>query len=92
MHNQILMCEGDRLANPAKQVQPLGCIEFVFITVPLDVYALDVLENKVWQAICSRASIDQARNVWVIEIGQYLPFHHKAPDDRVGIHAALDDF
>ena len=60
------------------------------IAVAIERLAFDVLHDEVRQAVIGGAAVEQACDVWMIEGSEYLSFLAKAAQDKVGIHAALD--
>ena len=91
MHDQVLMRELHGCTDLTKELQPFDRIEFLLVAIARDGRALDILQHEIRQAIVRSATINQPRNVRVIEVGKDLPLHHKALDDCVGVHAALDE-
>ncbi len=67
-------------------------VELVDVAIAADRFALYILHHEIRQAIVARASIDQPRDVWVVELRQNLPLVTEAPQDAVGIESAPDQF
>src|SRR5688572_19332910 len=53
--------------------------------------ALDELHREVGQAVGRGAAVEQAADEWMVEAGEDLALVAEAPDDRLGVHAALED-
>ena len=58
---------GDRGADLAEELQPLGDVERSAVAVLVDRLPFDVLHHEVRQAVLGRAAVEQARDVRVIE-------------------------
>ncbi len=91
MHDLFLVRVVNGVANTAKQFQPVGDAQLAVVAVLVEgLAAFDELHHKVRQPIVRRPAVQQSRNVRMIERRQDLPFFAKAPQDKVRIHAALD--
>ena len=62
----------------------MGC------TILVNRETCDVLHDEVGQSIVRCSSIEQARDVRVVEAGQDLSLVAKMTEHRVGVHAAFD--
>src|SRR6185369_5631797 len=62
------------------------------VAITVERLALDKLHYEVGQSIFSRAAVEQAGNVWMIERCEYLTLFAEATEDEIGVHAALHQF
>jgi hypothetical protein len=56
-------------------------------TILIDRLAFDLLRYKIWLSIGSRAAIEQAGYVGVLEARENLPFLAESIDNQIGFHA-----
>ena len=91
MHDQVSMRELHRRADLTKELQPRQRVECVFVAITRDGFTFDVLHHEIGQAVFRGPAINQPGNVRVIQVGEDLALHHKALDDRIRVHAALDE-
>ena len=91
MNDQVLVRVLDRGADVDEQLEPLAEVEPVFIAVLIERLAFDVLHYEIRLAIIRLASVDQSRDVRVIEARENLPLGAKAHAEIRG-GRAIDDF
>jgi hypothetical protein len=91
MDDQILVRVSDRGADTLEQLQALGDRQVPSIAVLVDRLALDELHDEVGQAVVGRPSVEQARDVGVIESGQDLALAAESLDDVVRVQPAPED-
>ena len=84
------MCIIDCITDSLKQPQARIDIELVLIAIVRDRQAIDIFHGKKRRALFRQSAIQQPCDIGVLQSGQNLAFALKAPDDFVGIHAALD--
>ena len=89
--DEVLMRVLDGAADLAEQLEPGGRVELPALAEVHDVLAFDVLHREVGKAVGSRAAVEQRCDVRVVEAGEHLPFMTEPADDRLGIHAPLED-
>src|SRR5271165_1123232 len=74
MYDEVAMSIGHCGRNLEKQGDPAANGEAVRGRILLDGNAIDVFHHQIRRTAGGDATIEQARNVWVIEIGQNLAF------------------
>src|SRR5215510_10856375 len=62
------------------------------VAVTVERLPFDKLHHEVGQSVFSRAAVEQAGDVWMIESCEYLAFFTEAAEDEIGVHAALHQF
>src|SRR5882724_7425179 len=73
-----------------KQPQPLVNSKRVQLAILRDPRTLDVLHHDVWHAVFGRAAIEQARNIWMLQVRENLTLTFETSKDEVGIHPRTD--
>src|SRR5882762_8125499 len=92
MDDMISVCEVNRIANLAKQLESLRNRQLSFIAIAIKWQTLNVLHNKVWQAVLGGSTIKQASDIRVVKPRKNLPFVSKTTKDDIRVHPALDQF
>ena len=90
MDNQVLMRVRDRSADLAEQVEPVSNRQLMSAAIFVDWLTIDVLHDEIWGAFTGCPTVEQARDVGVLEAGENLPFVAETLEHRLGLHAALD--
>ena len=78
------------IANRREEFEPFGNAQLMRVAVVIQRLPFDKLHDEVGQAVVSCAAVQETGDVRMIERGQNLALVAKAPQDKVGIHAALD--
>ena len=90
--DQVLVGEVDGGTDLGEELEALGDGEALLVAVEIDGPALDVLHHEVGQPLFRRASVQDARDVGVIEAGEDAPFVVESPEDFLAIHSPGNDF
>ena len=91
MNDPLLMRVLNRVANLREELQPPFGREIVLIAVVRDFGAAHQFHDEVRPARVRRTSVEDPGDVRMIHKRQRLSFRLKARDDRVRVHAELDD-
>src|SRR5260370_33785591 len=90
MDDMISVCEVNRIANLAKQLESLRNRQLSFIAIAIKWQTLNVLHNKVWQAVPGGSTIKQASDITVAQPRKNAPFLSKTAQDAIRDHPAAD--
>ena len=90
VHDVVFVRMLHRVEHREAQLEPLGRGQLVIVGVAIDRGAPDVLHHEIGQPFGRGASVEEARDVGMIQRGQDLTFVAEAADDQVGVHAAPD--
>src|SRR5262249_9048704 len=91
MHDEVLMGIFDSRANLEEELESFSDRHFLLVAVFVNRQAADELHYEVRPSIASGADVEQLSNVGVIEMRKNLTLAEEAPQDVVGVHAALHD-
>jgi hypothetical protein len=89
MNNEVLMGIVNRGANRLKELETRIDIETIRIAKEIDGHAIDVFHDKVSAAVGQGATIEQMRDIRVIELRQDLAFQLEARVHRNGERTAM---
>src|SRR5580704_2602850 len=87
MYDQLLMRVLDRRADTPEHLQPFADAQLVFVTIPIERLALNVLHEEIWVSILGAAALQQAGYIGMIEVGKDLPFVPEPTDDKPRVDA-----
>src|SRR5215217_2562193 len=90
MNHCVTMCVGDRGAHVTKKFQSFSDRESMFVAILIDWQPFDVLHYEIRQAVLGCAAVEEARDIRMIEAGEYLSLVTEVAKHRIGIHATLD--
>src|SRR6266480_5196050 len=62
----------------------------MIIAVAVQRLAFDKLHHEIGQAVIRGTAIQKQGNVWMVQSSEYLALFAKAPQNKIGIHAPLD--
>ena len=62
------------------------------VAITVEWLTFDVFHEEVGKAVVGCAPVQQPGDMGMIQCGQYLAFLAEATQDKIGIHAALDQF
>ena len=91
MDDALLVCVLDGVTDLREQFQPFVGGKIILVALVRDFNAAHQLHDEVRPARLSRAGIENFRDVRMIHQRQRLPLRLESGDDRLGIHAELDD-
>src|SRR5262245_57696107 len=91
MDDAVLMRVSHGVQDLFEQAQPRGQIEVSVIGVIQQRPSLDVLHHQIGKAFVRAATVENARDIRVLEMGENLPFASEAVEQRAAVHAALHD-
>ncbi len=92
MNDEMLMRVRDGRADLSKEYEPRLDRQPARPAVLVDRQAVDVLEHEVRNPFVGGPTVEQARDIRVIEAGEDLSFVTEALQHRIAVHAALDQF
>ena len=92
MDDQVLVGVLHRRADLHEHLQSRGRVQVARLAVLVDRLPFDELHGEVGQAVGRGAAVEQSADVGMVEAGENLALVAEAADDRVGVHAALEDF
>jgi hypothetical protein len=81
----------DGLADLPENPQTFADVEILFAAVIEKRRAFDVFHDEIRETFIGRPAVEKPRDERMIEIGEDLPLVSKAPENRVGVHAAFDE-
>jgi hypothetical protein len=91
VHDEVLVRVLHCVAHGEQQSDARADVEAMTIAIGIDRLAFDELHHEIRLPALRRAAVDEARDVGVLERGESLTLAAEAPQDLVGVHAALDD-
>ena len=86
MNDQLLVGELDRLCHFQHQAHALAKIQMLLLAVIEQLAAVDVLHRQPWRAIFTGATVDQARNVRMIQTCKRCAFTQEALGENRASH------
>src|ERR1700719_1819792 len=92
MNDQVLVRVGYGRASFTKEVQPFGGTELTRVAIGANRLALHILHDEVGEAVIGRPSVDEARDVGMIELRENLPLVAKSAKNVLGVEPAPDEF
>jgi hypothetical protein len=90
MHHEMPVCMLHRRANTQEKAKALPNAQLPLAAVFSDPHAIDIFHDDVGQILADGASIQQPRDVRVIQAGQNLPFAPETLKNETGVHAGRD--
>ena len=92
MHHQAPVRVFYGPAHRAEKLKALRDGAFAALAILVDARAIHILHHQIRQALRSRAAVQQARDIRVVQTGEHLPLRAKSPQDFARVHAAQDHF
>jgi len=87
---QIAMCVGNGIQNAEEEMAASLGIEPVFAAEHVEGPAFHIFHDEERTPVGSRSSVEEPRDVGVVQIGEDLAFVPETPENVLGVHSVPD--
>src|SRR5258707_15206810 len=91
MNDKVLVRIGDGRAHLSEELQAFGRGQRVRVAVGVDRFAVHVLHDEVGKSVVGGTAVDEARDIWMIELRQNLSFIAKTAEDFLGVEPSPNE-